>query len=320
MRRSMLLAVSLLALQTGCSEPPAADAGGGPVLTDSSRLAVDGGSMWYRVTGSGAGTPVILLHGGPGFASHYLKPLEALGDDRLVVRYDQLGSGKSDPVTDTSLFTVEHFVAQLETLRQHLGIERFHLYGHSWGTMLGVEYYRAHPERVASLTLASAALDARAWESHARELLATLPDSMVRAVEQREAERNYQAPDYQAALGEFYARYVWRHPVAADLDSLMASFNTAIYGFMWGPSEFTVTGTLGDFDATPMLPEISVPVLYTVGEFDEANPATIERFAGMTPGARFVVIPGAAHITAWDNPEADVAAVRAFLREADAGR
>ena len=290
------------------------------ILADSSRLDVGGGSVWYRVTGSGTETPVILLHGGPGFTSHYLKAMEALGDDRPVVRYDQLGSGKSDPATDTAAFTVEGFVGRLEALRAHLGIERFHLYGHSWGTMLGVEYYRAHPDRVVGLVLASAALDARAWEAHARELLATLPDSMVRAVEIREAEGAYDAPDYQAALNEFYGRYVWLRPVQADLDSIFASYNPTIYEYMWGPSEFTVKGTLGTFDATPLLPTIQVPVLYTVGEFDEANPETIAHFAELTPVSRVVVIPDAAHITAWDNPEADVQAVRGFLRDVDAAR
>lgn len=309
-----------VALLLGCADRTSESSMSPSLLTDSSRLAVNGGSIWYRVTGTGSGTPVILLHGGPGFASHYLKPLEALGDDRLVIRYDQLGSGKSDATTDTTLFTVAHFVDQLEQLRRHLQLQRFHLYGHSWGTMLAVEYYRAHPEAVASLTLASAALDSRAWERHTRELLATLPDSMVRAVEKREAERNYQAPDYQAALNEFYGRYVWRQPVVADLDSLMNSFNTAIYEYMWGPSEFTVTGTLKEFDAKPLLPSITVPVLYTVGEHDEANPATIQEFGRLTPGSRVVVIPAAAHITAWDNPTADVAAVRSFLREADTRR
>ncbi|MEW6753923.1 MAG: proline iminopeptidase-family hydrolase [Candidatus Latescibacterota bacterium] len=287
------------------------------IHTDSSRLAVDGGSIWYRVTGTGTGTPVILLHGGPGFSSYYLKSMEALGDDRLVVRYDQLGGGKSDRMVDTTKFTIAHFVAELEALRRHLGLQRVHVYGHSWGTILGLEYYRAHPEHVASLVLASAALDLPAWERNARRLLATLPDSMQRAVQVREAERNYEAADYQAALAEFYGRYVWRHPVPADLDSSMASFNPAIYGYMQGPSEFTITGTLKDYDAKPFLEEIRVPVLYTVGEFDEANPEIIGEHAALTPGARLVVIPGAAHLVQWDNPEANLRAVREFLREVD---
>ena len=315
--RDTCLPIVLLAALSGCAESAPEPAAVADIRTDSARLAVGGGSIWYRVTGTGAGTPVILLHGGPGFSSYYLKALEALGDDRPVVRWDQLGSGKSDASTDTARFNVASFVAQLDALRAHLGLERVHIYGHSWGTMLGAEYWRAYPDRVASITFGSAALDSRAWQRNARALLATLPDSMVRAVEQREAEGNFAAPDYQAALNEFYGRFVWRRPVAADLDSLMASYNPAIYEYMWGPSEFTLTGTLQDFDARPLLPGITVPVLYTVGEFDEAGPDLIREFAVLTPGARVVVIPGAAHITAWDNPEADIAAVRAFLREVD---
>jgi proline iminopeptidase len=314
----MTLLLVLALGQVGCGRPGGDEAAADrPIATDSSRLAVAGGEIWYRVTGTDTGTPVILLHGGPGFSSYYLKALERLGDERLVVRYDQLGGGKSDPLSDTTRFTIEHFVAELDSLRRHLGRERMHLYGHSWGTILAVEYYRAHPEHVVSLVLGSPALDLPAWERNARELLTTLPDSMQQAVQVREAEGNYDAPDYQAAVAEFYGRYVWLRPVEADLDSIMASVNLDIYSYMWGPSEFTATGTLRRYDARPVLASIAVPVLYTVGEFDEANPELVEGFAQQTPDARVVVIPDAAHITAWDNPEADLRAVREFLREVD---
>lgn len=310
------LALFATAVLTACAsnETPAP----APLTTtESSRLAVDGGQIWYRVTGSGHATPVILLHGGPGFSSYYLKSLEALGDERRVIRYDQLGGGKSDPLTDTTKMTIAHFVAELDALRQHLGIDRMHVYGHSWGSILALEYYRAHANRVVSLTLASPALDIPEWERHARDLLKTLPDSMQRAVQVREAEKKYDAPDYQAALNEFYNRYVWRNPVAADLDSTMASFNQTIYNYMQGPSEFTITGTLKQYNATSFLDRVRVPVLYTVGEFDEANPAQVRHLASLTPNARVAVIPGAAHITAWDNPEENLRAVREFLRAVD---
>lgn len=78
---------------------------------------------------------------------------------------------------------------------------------------------------MASLTLASPALDVPQWARHARELLTTLPDSMQQAVATREAESNFEAADYQAALGEFYGRYVFLRPVSADLDSLFATAN-----------------------------------------------------------------------------------------------
>ena len=290
---------------------------GAPLMAGESRLQVPGGRIWYKKTGTGSGTPVILLHGGPGFGSFYMKPLEGLGADRPVVRYDQLGGGKSEVVTDTSMFTIAHFVKELDSLRVALGYDKVHIVGHSWGTILGFEYYRAHPEHVVSLTLASAALDIPEWERNARRLMATLSDSAQRAIKTREAEKKFDAPDYQNAINEFYGKYVWRHPVEADLDSTFKTVNFGIYNYMQGPSEFTITGTLKKYDATPLLRTIKVPTLFTVGEFDEANPATIRRQAAMVPGARVEVIPGAAHITTWDNPDVMLRVVRTFLLRAD---
>lgn len=315
-------AVLLAGLVAACGErravtaKPATDSA--PVLPAGEHyLATPAGRVWYRVSGSRSGTPLILIHGGPGFPSYYMKPLEALGDARPVVRYDQMGGGKSDRVTDTTMFTIPHFVEELELLRSALGYEKIDLYGLSWGTIVAVEYYRAHPEHVRSLVLGGAALDIPAWERHARELVSTLPDSMQRAIRTREAAHEYDAPDYQAALGEFYARYVWRRPVQADLDSTMQQANEAVYQYMQGPSEFTIVGTLKRYDATPYLASIRVPVLYTTGEFDEANPATVRRFASLTPGAKVVVFKDAAHLTPWDAPEENVRVVREFLAAVD---
>lgn len=300
------------------SVPAGSRSGQATLPAGESRLSVDGGAIWYKVSGNGTGTPVILLHGGPGYGSYYLKSLEALGTDRTVVRYDQLGSGKSGGLTDTIKMTIPHFVEELDSLRAHLGYDRVHIVGHSWGTILGLEYYRAYPAHVASLTLASAALDIPEWERNARRLVTTLSDSAQRAIRRREADKQFGAPDYQSALQEFYGRYVWLRPVPADLDSTLAQVNERIYGYMQGPSEFTITGTLKHYDATSFLNEVRVPTLFTVGEFDEANPATIRRHARLVPGARVVVIPGAAHVTTWDNPEATLKAVREHLRTADA--
>ena len=86
---------------------------------------------------------------------------------------------------------------------------------------------------------------------------------------------------------------------------------------MQGPSEFTITGTLKQYDATPFLKSVKVPVLFTVGEFDEADPPTVKRQAQMTPGAKYAVISNAAHIVEWDNPEETNRVVRDFLKSVD---
>lgn len=284
-----------------------------PLPAGEGRLAVPGGTIWYRVTGSGSATPVVLLHGGPGYSSFYLKSLEALQNERPVVIYDQLGAGKSDRITDTTLFTIPHFVAELDSLRSHLGYARWHVLGHSWGTILGLEYYRAHPDRVASLVLASAAIDMPTWEKNVRRMIGTLSDSAQRAIKAREADGNFAAPDYQAANSEFLGKYGMRAPMGPDLDSTLNSYNPAIYEYMQGPSEFTITGTIKDYDAKPFLPQVKVPLLYTVGEFDEAHPPTIRKFATLTPGAKVAIIPNAAHLTTWDNPAEMLRVVREFL-------
>ncbi len=300
------------------TNPESADAGSPAIGPGEAYLPVPDGRIWFKKTGAGTGTPVIFLHGGPGYNSFYLKSLEALGDHRPVIRYDQLGGGRSGPMTDTSQMTIPHFVRELDSLRAALGYDRVHLLGHSWGTILGFEYYRAHPRHVASLTLASAALDIPTWERNARRLVGTLSDSAQRAIRLREAERNFDAPDYQQALEEFYGKYVWRHPVEADLDSTIRTANMQIYNYMQGPSEFTITGTLKTYDATPLLGTITVPTLYTVGEFDESDPPTIRRFGILDARSHGGGHPGAAHITTWDNPEAMLGVVRRFLRKVDA--
>jgi proline iminopeptidase len=293
---------------------------GTQVATGEARLAVPGGTIWYNVSGTGAGTPLVLLHGGPGLSSYYLKPFEDLADDRLVVRYDQLGGGKSDTTSDTARFNIGHFVTELDSLRAHFGFPRWHVLGHSWGTILALEYYRTHPDRVASLTFGSPVFDVPAYERRARQLVSTLSDSAQRAIRTAETAGRYDSPAYENAINEFYALYVFRHPVPADLDSTFASFNQGTYNYMQGPSEFTITGTLKQYDATPFLPRITVPALVTVGEFDEVGPELVREHATRIPGARFEVLAGSAHITSWDARDANVSAVRAFLRAVDSTR
>ena len=290
-----------------------------PVRTNGSRLPVPGGQIWYRVVGGGSGTPVILLHGGPGNPSVYLKSLEALGDERVVVRYDQLGAGYSDVVHDTSLFNIPHFVQELELLRRHLALERVGLYGHSWGATLALEYYRAHPQHVAGLILASETLDLPAFFANVRRLFQEMPDSMSRAVRLRQAGEPYDSTAYRAAMREFRGHFT-RSPVQAEMDTLARLVNPVIANYMNGTSPFAPNGTLRQYDATPFLSQVSVPVLFIVGEFDVAGPEIVRRHASLTSGARLVVIPNAGHHTQWDNAPATLAAVRSFLRDVDPKR
>lgn len=86
---------------------------------------------------------------------------------------------------------------------------------------------------------------------------------------------------------------------------------------MWGPSEFTATGTLKNYDRFENLKEIKVPTLFLTGEFDEARPSTVRSFHNQVRGSEFVVIEGAGHGTMHDNRDQNIEAIRSFLNRID---
>jgi proline iminopeptidase len=288
------------------------------ISTGEGNLEVDGGSIWFKVSGVGINTPLVLLHGGPGYSSFYLKPLEELGNSRQVIRYDQLGAGKSDVISDTRLYNINHFVEELESLRNQLEIEKWHVLGHSWGTILAFEYYRKYPSRVTSLILGSPCLDIDAWERSTNQLLKTLPDSLQKAVIQADSTGVYDDPMYDTAITAFYNRYLWgRNPIKEDLDSMLATANMSIYHYMWGASEFSITGTLKDYITFDTIQEITIPTLFTVGEFDEIKPSFVNEMAAKFKNSKVEVFAGSSHLTTWDAREQNIKVVNEFLTELD---
>ena len=283
------------------------------IQTGEGYIKVDGGKVWYRVTGNGNKTPILVLHGGPGAPSYYLKPLSALGVDRKVIFYDQLGCGKSDRSTDTTLMTVDHYVEELKTVVNHFGLKEFYLYGQSWGTMLGTDYYLKYPQGIKAMILSSPAISIPLWLKDADILLSSLPDSIENTVRIYEKNKNFSAPAYQEAVMVYYQNFVARKlPWSADIDSTFSQLGQS-YQYMWGPSEFTATGSLKTYDRTNRLGEIKVPTLFITGEFDEARPSTVTYYQSLVPGAKFEVIEGAAHITMQDKPEESNSVVMDFL-------
>ncbi len=283
----------------------------GQAYTDISGL-----KLWYQISGCGNNTPLLLLHGGPGISSQYLKPLEDLANDRPVIFFDQPGGGRSERVKDLTKVDIAFFVETLDQFCKKLGLKRFYLYGQSWGGLLGLEYYLKHPEHVKALILSSPLISTPAWIKDTDFLIGTLPDGIRKAIRKHEAAGTFESPEYQQAMQVFYERFTARRlPWSEDLQKSMELMAPEIYNHMWGPSEFTVTGLLRKHDRSECLQDIRVPVLYLCGEFDEARPDTIRKFHEMTPGSNMHVIKSAAHVTMHDAPGVDAALIREFLSE-----
>jgi len=284
-------------------------------------VAVTGGRVWFRIVGAGsAGTPLLVLHGGPGATHDYLEPLAALADERPVVFYDQLGCGNSDRPDDPALWTVERYVAEVDEVRSALGLKRVHLLGQSWGGALAVEHVLSrNPDGVESLILSAPLLDADRWVADQRANLAAFPEEMQEAVREAEFTGNFNFPGYQDAMSAYYSRHLCRtDPWPECLNRTFEKLSLPVYLGMWGPSEFTCTGTLRTFSVADRLGEITVPVLFTCGEYDESSPATMAYYRSLVPGSELKVFEGASHEHHLEETDAYLAAVREFLRRVDA--
>jgi proline iminopeptidase len=278
-------------------------------------IDVPGGPIWYKISGTGPGLPVLALHGGPGGTSCGLELLEKLGDERPVIRYDQLGTGRSGRPDDMSLWQVERFVEALHTIRLELGLERFHLLGHSWGGALAAAYViEKGTEGIASVTLSSPLLSTPLWIEDANYLRNQLPDDVQETLTKHEKAGTIDSAEYKAASDVFYDRHVrGGDAVEVSISCEGAGWNPVIYNYMWGPTEFRATGNLVDFDVTDRLHEIDVPVLFIAGEFDEARPERLAQFQRLIPGSQLVVIQGGAHASLSRKPDVYRQALEKFL-------
>ena len=271
---------------------------------DEGYIEVPGGRVWYRAVGEQSDAiPLLCLHGGPGFTHYYLEPLEALAGHRRVIFYDQLGCGRSDSPDDLSLWTVDRFVEELAQVRKALGLEKLHLFGSSWGGMLALQYTLDRRPELASLTLCGSPASMIRWVSDCEELLATEPAEVRQVIREHEAAGFTACPEYQSAILGFYREHVCRlRPWPAGLERSFAEAGYVVYNTMNGPSEFTVTGTLKNWDVMDRLGEISVPTLLVGGRYDECTPGHPEEMHRRIAGSQLAIIEDASHLCFAEQP------------------
>ncbi|VVT13024.1 proline iminopeptidase-family hydrolase [Erythrobacter sp. EC-HK427] len=292
------------------------------------RVAVDGGEVWVRVNGDleADAAPAIFIHGGPGGTHTVFGGLISMADERAVILYDQLGSGMSDRGGDPATWGVERFVDELEAIRQALGVERWHVVGHSWGAALALEYAAAYPQHTASAVLGGTYISTPHWILGTNLLIRDLPDDVRDTLIACEAGRAQPGMNCDAATAAFYRAYNGR----ADSPPLSPAarryfgqyngrgFNGQIYNTMWGPSEFSARGTLVGYDGTPLLSQVDGSrILFMIGQYDEARIDTVQDFLTLTPGAEFAVVPGGSHSFPMERPVETEAILRAWLARKD---
>jgi proline iminopeptidase len=286
-------------------------------------VMVDGASLHTRSLGTG---PIaIVLHGGPDFDHRYLLPaFDELGDLFQLVYYDQRGRGRSATGVRAEDVTLASELRDLDAVRRHYGSDHAILIGHSWGTVLALEYAVRHPAHVSRLILMNpapaSAADLELLRSHYAKKLGAEALEKQRAILKS---GSYAAGDPEAVAARYRIHF---RPAFAREDS---------YGILTATmeSEFRRQGKEGilkaraiedrlyldtwsraDYDLHPKLSALRIPTLVVAGLEDFIPAEVAEHAATAIPDSMLVKIPDCGHFSYLECPTALRAALIDFMR------
>ncbi|MDJ0726037.1 MAG: proline iminopeptidase-family hydrolase [Prochloraceae cyanobacterium] len=261
-------------------------------------IDVSGGKIWYGIYGKGNKIPLLVIHGGPGISHYYLLSFFKEFSDannRPIIFYDQLGCGRSERPSNRSLWTVEKFRERLNEIVKALSLQRFHLWGHSWGTQLALAYAATTPpKQLLSVSLNSPIFDIPSYRADLQDLLKSLSQKV-----QNDINRNQ--PDFEsylAALSIFYRHFLHM----ADLwpDGFLKAFTGEQFGLesystMVGTDELNYTGNLKDRDDSHLLWDLQVPIWFVCGKNDIARPQRCTKYHKIVPGSEITIFQNSSH-------------------------
>ena len=274
-----------------------------------------GFDLFYRTYGRPTKGTILCLHGGPGATHDYLLSLEDLAQfGYRVVLIDQLGCGKSARPRGTALYTIPHNVEEVEGVRKALQLGKVHLMGSSYGGALAIATALKYQRNLRSLVITGGLASVPLTVREMRRLVNRLPPKTRATLAKYEAREDYENPEYLAAVDVFYRRHVCRLPVwPREVTYSFEHLSRPVYFTMNGPNEFTIIGTIRDWDVTDQLPTIRVPTLVTVGRYDEVTPRVAESIHRGIRGSKLVRFEKSAHLAMWEERSHYIGVVRDFL-------
>jgi proline iminopeptidase len=303
----------LAALIFFAAPPPAVPHTTGVAHTEQVDLAYE----TYGTAGNGtAGSalPIIAVNGGPGLSHAYMVQndlWQRVAKNRLVVLYDQRGTGASKRVqagaSQTGFTqTMDAQVADLDAVRQALGLNKFALLGDSYGGLVVMAYAAAHPEHVAKLILSDS--PGPSWKSIVHLLPETFPD----VEEQNTQEEQKLGPETEAAARASlrnHFRMIFYSPEKRD--TYMSKMGDVGYEPAIGEA---VAKATADLDLTSKLGGFKFPTLVINGRYDmNVAPLTAWRLAHAIPGAKVVFFEQSGHLPSYEEPDKYIEVLENFL-------
>ncbi|HLY18384.1 MAG TPA: proline iminopeptidase-family hydrolase [Bryobacteraceae bacterium] len=281
--------------------------------------------IYYQTLGQG--TPLLIVHGGPGASHDYFLPyLLPLARHHKLIFIDERGSGKSEKLEDPSGYTVENMVEDTEAVRQGLKLGRISLLGHSYGGVLAEAYALKYQANLTHLVLCSTFHSTAKMNDVLRRILADATPELrdrIQSLEKaglygkgKDYEKNRYPNDYMvAAWAEGYFPYLYQRRPDPNYDPI-ANGNMAwdLYREMWGShGEYVIDGNLKSVEYADRLNTIKAPTLITAGDHDECAPSLAEEMHRLIGGSKLVIFPQSGHMTFVDQPGLFIKTVDDFL-------
>lgn len=266
--------------------------------------------LGYETIGTpGTAIPVIAVNGGPGLSHAYMAQndlWERVARQRLVVLYDQRGTGASKQMRPGASQSMDAQVADLDAVREALKLPKVALVGDSYGGLLSMAYAAAHPDHVAKLILSDS--PGPSWKS----IVHVLPDVFPDIEEQNEQEAKKLGPstDEAARAGlRNHFRMIFYSPEKRD------AYMSRMGDLGYEPSVARAVGkATSDLDLTDKLPGFKFPVLVITGRYDmNVAPLTAWRLAHAIPDAKIVFFEKSGHLPSYEEPEKYLSVLEDFL-------
>ncbi|HEY4107391.1 proline iminopeptidase-family hydrolase [Puia sp.] len=279
--------------------------------------------VWTKRFGHNPKIRVLLLHGGPGGTHECFECFENFLPKEGIefIYYDQLDSWYSDRPNDSSLWTTEHFVEEVEQVRQALGLNKdnFYLLGHSWGGILAMEYALKYQANLKGLIISNMMASMPEYEKYNGILRSKMRKSLVDSLKAYEDKGLYKDSVYQALVfKEYYKQHLCRLADWPDpINRMFNHLSEGIYVTMQGPSEFKTGGRLITWDRSKDLGQITVPTLTIGGEFDTMDPKYMEWMSKQVKNGSYVYCPQGSHCDMWDDQAHYFPGLIKFLKDVD---
>lgn len=286
-------------------------------------------NVYTKRMGNNPKMRVLLLHGGPGGTHEEFGNFEGYlpNEEIEYIYYDQLDSYYSDKPNDSTLWTTERFVEEVEQVRKALNLNKdnFYLLGQSWGGLLAMEYALKYQDNLKGLIVSNMVASVPEYNKYAQNVLGPqLPEDVLKEIKEIEANKDYSDPRYEELLmAHFYTEHILRKPLdkwPKSIHLLFEHLNPNIYVYMQGPSEFGITGnaTLKDWDVSNSLKNITIPTLILGAKHDTMDPKYMEWMATEVQHGRSVTTNGS-HLSQFDDPDTYFSALVQFIKEVDSG-